>query len=51
MTDKHIADLSVDKSVDNSVWIKMGKLRIDRPYLTAMGKQLKSAWISLKQES
>jgi hypothetical protein len=37
MTDKHIADLSADKSADNSVWIRMGKLRIDRPYLTAMG--------------
>jgi hypothetical protein len=33
MTDKHIADLSADKSADNSV---LGKLRIDRPYLTAM---------------
>jgi hypothetical protein len=32
-----MADLSADKSADNSVWIKMGKLRIDRPYLTAMG--------------
>jgi hypothetical protein len=36
MTDKHIADLSADKSADNSVRIKIGKLRIDRPYLTAM---------------
>jgi hypothetical protein len=37
MTDKHIADLSADKSADNSVWIRMGKLRIDRPFLTVMG--------------
>jgi hypothetical protein len=32
--DRYIADLSVDKSADRSVWIRMGKLRIDRPYLT-----------------
>jgi hypothetical protein len=34
--DRHIADLSVDKSADKSVWIKMGKLKIDRLYLTDM---------------
>jgi hypothetical protein len=32
--DRYIADLSVDNSADRSVWIRMGKLRIDRPYLT-----------------
>jgi hypothetical protein len=37
VTVKHIADLSADKSADSSVWIRMGKLSIDRPYLTAMG--------------
>jgi hypothetical protein len=37
VTDKHIADLSADKSAGSSVWIRMGKLRIDRPYLTIMG--------------
>jgi hypothetical protein len=31
VTGKHIADLSADKSADNSVWIKMEKLKIDRP--------------------
>jgi hypothetical protein len=36
VTGKHTADLSADKSADNSVWIRMGKLRIDRLYLTAM---------------
>jgi hypothetical protein len=36
VTDRYIADLSADKSVDRSVWIRMGKLRIDRPYLTDM---------------
>jgi hypothetical protein len=30
VTDRRIADLSVDKSADGSVWIRMGKLRIDR---------------------
>jgi hypothetical protein len=34
--DRHIADLSVDKLADKSVWIKMGKLKIDRLYLTDM---------------
>jgi hypothetical protein len=34
VTDKYKADLSVDKSTDRSVWIRMGKLRIDRPCLT-----------------
>jgi hypothetical protein len=32
VTDRYIADLSVDKSADRSVWIRMGRLRIDRPY-------------------
>jgi hypothetical protein len=32
MTDRYIADLSVNKSADRSVWIRMGKLRIDWPY-------------------
>jgi hypothetical protein len=36
VTDRYIADLSVDKSVDRSVRIRMKKLRIDRPYLTDM---------------
>jgi hypothetical protein len=36
VTDRHIADLSTDKSIDRSVWIRMEKLRIDRPYLTDM---------------
>jgi hypothetical protein len=31
VTDRYIADLSVDKSADRSVWIRMGKLRIDWP--------------------
>jgi hypothetical protein len=43
MIDRYIADLSVDKSTDRSVWIKMGKLKIDRPCLTDMEKQPKSA--------
>jgi hypothetical protein len=30
VTDRYIADLSVDKSADRSVWIRMGKLRVDR---------------------
>jgi hypothetical protein len=34
VTDRYIADLSIDKSADSRVWIRMGKLRIDRPYLT-----------------
>jgi hypothetical protein len=45
VTDRYIADLSVDKSADRSVWIRMGKLRIDQPCLTDMEKQLKSAWV------
>jgi hypothetical protein len=36
VTDRYIADLSVDKSADRSVWMKMGKLRMDQPYLTDM---------------
>jgi hypothetical protein len=32
----YIADFLADKSADRSVWIRMGKLRIDRPYLTDM---------------
>jgi hypothetical protein len=45
MTNRDIADISVNKSTDRSVWIRMGKLRIDRPCLTDMEKQLKSAWV------
>jgi hypothetical protein len=45
VTDRYIADFSADKSADRSVWTRMGKLRIDRPYLTDMEKQLESAWI------
>jgi hypothetical protein len=36
VTDRYIADFLVDKSADRSVRIRMGKLRIDRPYLTDM---------------
>jgi hypothetical protein len=50
VTDKYKADLSVDKSTDRSVWIRMGKLRIDRPCLTGMEKQPKSAWVGRWQE-
>jgi hypothetical protein len=31
VTDRYTADLSVDNSADRSVWIGMGKLRIDWP--------------------
>jgi hypothetical protein len=36
VTNRYIADLSAHKSADRNVWIRMGKLRIDRPYLTDM---------------
>jgi hypothetical protein len=36
VTDKYIADFLADKSADRSVWIRMEKLSIDRPYLTDM---------------
>jgi hypothetical protein len=36
VTDRYIDDLSAGKPADRSVWIRMGKLRIDRPYLTDM---------------
>jgi hypothetical protein len=36
VTDRYIADFLADKSANRSVWIRMGKLRIDRPYLTDM---------------
>jgi hypothetical protein len=36
VTDRYIVDLSVDKLADRSVRTRMGKLRIDRPYLTDM---------------
>jgi hypothetical protein len=36
VTDRYIADILADKSTDKSVRIRMGKLRIDRPYLTDM---------------
>jgi hypothetical protein len=45
MIDRYIADLSVDKSTDRNVWIRMGKLRIDRPYSIDVENQLESAWI------
>jgi hypothetical protein len=34
--DRYIADRSADKLADRSVWTRMGKLRVDRPYLTDM---------------
>jgi hypothetical protein len=34
--DRYIADFLADKSVDRNVRIRMGKLRIDQPYLTDM---------------
>jgi hypothetical protein len=36
VTDRYIADFLADKLADRSVQIRMGKLRIDRPYLTDM---------------
>jgi hypothetical protein len=36
VTDRYIADFLADKSADRSVWIRVGKLRIDRPHLTDM---------------
>jgi hypothetical protein len=36
VTDRYIANFLADKLADRSVWIRMGKLRIDRPYLTDM---------------
>jgi hypothetical protein len=36
VTYRYIADLSTDKSADRSMWIKMGRLKIDRLYLTDM---------------
>jgi hypothetical protein len=36
VTDRYIADFLADKSTDRSVWIRMEKLRIDRPCLTDM---------------
>jgi hypothetical protein len=36
VTDRYIADLSANKSADRSVWTRIGKLRVDRPYLTDM---------------
>jgi hypothetical protein len=36
VTDRYIADFLADKSADRRVWNRMGKLRIDRPYLTKM---------------
>jgi hypothetical protein len=36
VTDRHIADSLADKSADRSVWIRIEKLRIARPYLTDM---------------
>jgi hypothetical protein len=36
VSDRYIADFLADKSADRSMWIRMGKLRIDRSYLTDM---------------
>jgi hypothetical protein len=36
VTDRYIANFLADKSANRSVWIRMGKLRIDRLYLTDM---------------
>jgi hypothetical protein len=36
VTDRYIVDFLTDKSADRSVRTRMGKLRIDRPYLTDM---------------
>jgi hypothetical protein len=36
VTDRYITDLLADKLADRSVGIRMGKLRIDRSYLTDM---------------
>jgi hypothetical protein len=36
VTDRYIADFLANKSADRSVWMRMGKLKIDRPYLTDM---------------
>jgi hypothetical protein len=36
MTDRYIADFLADKSADRSVRIRIGKLRVDWPYLTDM---------------
>jgi hypothetical protein len=40
VTDRYIADLSVDKSADRSMWIRIGRLRIDRLYLTNIENNL-----------
>jgi hypothetical protein len=36
VTDRYIANFLTDKSADRSVWKRMGKLKIDWPYLTDM---------------
>jgi hypothetical protein len=36
VTDRYIADSLAEKSADRSVWIRIGKLRIDRPHLIDM---------------
>jgi hypothetical protein len=38
VTDRYIADSLADKWADRSVWIRIGKLRIDQPHLTDMEK-------------
>jgi hypothetical protein len=50
MADRYIADLSVDKSADRDVWDGDRKTKIDRPCLTDMEKQPKSAWVGRWQE-
>jgi hypothetical protein len=34
VTDRYIADLLVNKLADRSMWIRIGRLRTDRLYLT-----------------
>jgi hypothetical protein len=43
VTDRYIADLSVDKSADRSVWMKMGKTKDGSALFDRYGKQLESA--------
>jgi hypothetical protein len=41
MTDRYIADLSVDKSTDRSVWIRMGKTKDRSAVFDRYGKATK----------
>jgi hypothetical protein len=45
VTNRYIADLSVDKSADRSVWIRMGETKDCSSIFDRYGKQLESAWI------